>query len=406
MSAPLTMAFLALGSVGAAGGTCSPTTPGGTDAGPIDAPPADPDAALPDAAPPSDDVEGCHGASYLRNPLDTAERGPNPVGARTVQIGVLTAEVWYPAVAGTDRGMPAIRYDLREQLPRTEVGKVPDDDNPWQSCDCHRDLPLDTAHGPYPVIVFVHGTAGFRHQSLSQVTHWASRGFVVIAADHPGLRLGSLLAVVCPGNPTARQNLSRDIDALIDAVRTPSGQLGFLSSHVDSGRVAVAGHSAGGSAAAAATGKPGVRVMISMAGARSAAASPTLEQVLFLSGRADMVVKWDSVNTAYQSSASPKRLVGLAGARHLAFSDLCDTRNAQGQNLLDIATEHDICGAQFAGQLFDCDPTQLDGPTGWSIINDATSFVLESTLQCRGGLPDPGELRDRHPDVDFYEESL
>ena len=43
-------------------------------------------------------------------------------------------------------------------------------------------------------VVFVHGTASFRTQSLTQMTHWASRGFVVLAADHPKIRLKDLLA--------------------------------------------------------------------------------------------------------------------------------------------------------------------------------------------------------------------
>ena len=85
-------------------------------------------------------------------------------------------------------------YDLREHLPKSEQGKISDSKNPWQACSCYRDLPIDEGHGPYPVLVFVHGTAGFRTQSLSQLTHLASRGFVVLAADHPGLMLADILA--------------------------------------------------------------------------------------------------------------------------------------------------------------------------------------------------------------------
>jgi dienelactone hydrolase len=410
-AAPLVLALLALASTGAAGGTCTPSTPGADASPPIDAP-VDPDAAAgpdagagPDAAP-GDEVAGCDGATHLRNPVDTTARGPHPVGARTVQVGDLTAEVWYPALRGSDQQVPPVVYDLRDQLPPTERGKIPDADNPLQTCDCRRDLPIDGSHGPYTVIVFVHGTASFRHQSLSQVTHWASRGFVVIAADHPGLKLGHLLGRLCPGNPTGTQNLSRDLDALIAAVGAATGDLAFLADRVDATRIAVAGHSAGGSAAAAASGKPGVRVVVSLAGGQASAASATLEQSLFLGGRADMIVPWSGVSGAYQSSPSPKRLAGLANAGHLAFSDLCETRNAEDQNLLDIAIEHRICGARLAGRLFDCDPSYLDGPTAAAIINDATSTILETTLQCRSGLPDLSELRTRHPDVDLYEESL
>ena len=135
--------------------------------------------------PPGGDVTGCAGASLLPNPMDFAARGPWAVGSRSVAIGSLTAEVWYPAPPGSDAGTEPARYDIRKQLPASESAKIPDADNPWQTCDCARDLELDAARGPYPVVLFVHGTASFRHQSLHQVTHWASRGFVVVAADHP-----------------------------------------------------------------------------------------------------------------------------------------------------------------------------------------------------------------------------
>ena len=388
----LSLPLLAL-SLGAT--PCNPTPP--PDAGPPDGTPPDGTPPSPDA-PAGDDVAGCDGAVLRRSPIDPAARGPHPVGARTVAVGDLTAEVWYPAVPGSDSG-PALRYDLRVHLPPTERGKIPDDDNPWQTCDCRRDLPLDTAHGPYPVIVFVHGTASFRHQSLSQVIHWASRGFVAIAADHPGLMLGHVLATVCPGNPRGTQNLSRDIDALLAALAAPGGDLAFLAGHVDAARAAVIGHSAGASAAAGATGKPGVRVVGALAGNRVAADAPALAHVLFMGGLSDAVVRWSDVTRAYSTSATPRALIGLGNAGHLAFSDLCDTRNTEGQNLLSIATEHEICGAAFAGLLFDCNDEYLEGPLAAAIIDDATSSVLEPALQCRADLARLDEIRSRHADI-------
>lgn len=82
-------------------------------------------------------------------------------------------------------------------LPDSEQGKIPDDDAPRIVGEAYRDLPIDADFGPYPVIVFVHGTAGYRYTSLPQMTHWASRGFVVLAADHPGLNLQDLLITAC-----------------------------------------------------------------------------------------------------------------------------------------------------------------------------------------------------------------
>ncbi|MEO8554243.1 MAG: hypothetical protein ABI678_29910, partial [Kofleriaceae bacterium] len=237
-------------------------------------------AAPPDIAP-GGELVGCEGAALLASPSDYAARGPWPVGARTATVGGLTTEVWYPATIGSDAGTTPARYDIRAELSPTEAAKISDADNPWQACDCVRELPLDGTHGPYPVILFVHGTASFRHQSLSIVTHWASRGFVVIAADHPGLKLGDLLAQAC-GGTASPQDLGGNLDALIAAVGQPAGDLAFLAGHVDAKRLAVAGHSAGAGAAAAASGKPGVRVVISMAGVATTAAGPELESALYL----------------------------------------------------------------------------------------------------------------------------
>jgi len=349
-------------------------------------------------------LAGCDGATLLPNPSDFAAPGPWPVGVKTVMVNGLLTEIWYPAVPGSDIGKSPERYDIRAELSPSEAAKIPDGDNPWQMCDCTRDLPLDTAHGPYPVVLFVHGTASFRHQSLHITTHWASRGFVVVAADHPGLKLGDMLAQACGGSPPA-QDLSGNLDTLIAALAAPAGDLGFLAGHVDTTRIAVTGHSAGGGAAAAASGKPGVQVVISMAGAASTSASSTLHSTLYMGGSLDSIASFGQVKTAYQGSATPHRLVGVKDAGHLNFSDLCDTKNAAGQDLLTIAKNDGVCGASLAGFLFDCDPSHVAGPTGWSVINYASSAVLEQTLQCQS----PTDLKAHEtadPNVSEYDEDL
>ncbi len=99
----------------------------------------------------------CPAAPAARSCLsrDTSLPGPWPVGARTVTIGGLTVEVWYPAELGSEAEQEKIRYDIRTGLPDAEQGKVPDADNPWQDCECWQDLPLDADHGPYPAVIFV-----------------------------------------------------------------------------------------------------------------------------------------------------------------------------------------------------------------------------------------------------------
>ena len=255
-------------------------------------------------------------------------------------------------------------------------------------------------------MLFVHGTAAFRHQSLPIVTHWASRGFVVVAADHPGLDLGDFLAMACQQPQAGSQDLSGDLDAMIAALAAPAGDLGFLAGHVDAGRIAVAGHSAGAGAAAAASTKPGVQVVLSFAGAEATAASRSLASTLYMGGMSDNIASWNHVKQAWAGSPAPRRLVEIGNAGHLAFSDLCQARNAAGQDLLQIAQAHQVCGAQLAGFLFDCNPDYIDGPSGWEVVDYASSAVLEPVLQCAHGLPDLSQIQSVLPAVVDYEEAL
>lgn len=351
--------------------------------------------------PVSEDVAGCDGATLLANPADPAMRGPWPVGAKTVTVGRLQVEVWYPAAVGSDAGATPLRYDIRKALNPSQRALIPDADNTWQDCDCYADLPIDPDHGPFPVIVFVHGTAAFRHQSVHQTAHWASRGFVVIAADHPGLMLGDLLAQFCPDDPSGAQDLPGDLDAMLAAVAAPAGGLAFLAGKVDASRVGVVGHSAGGSAAANASGKPGVRVVASLAGNAAAKPGGTLERVLFMGGKSDQVVSYGQVSTAWTGSTMPRDLVGITGAGHLVFSDLCDTRNTAGKNLLEVAQQYNLCGAALAGMLFDCDPAYIPAQRGWDITNHATSAVFEPALQCTTTTDAIGSIT-RYGEVDPY----
>ena len=341
-------------------------------------------------------VPGCEeGTRFLQVPEDTSLAGPWPVGARTVTLGGLTVEVWYPAQVGSEAGVEARRYDVRTALPDSEQAKIPDAKNPWQPCDCYPALPIDAEHGPYPAVVFVHGTAGFGSQSLEQVTHWASRGFVVLAANHPGLWLKDLLAQLC-GQPATPQNLAGDLATLVAAIEAPGPELEFLAGRLDSGRIAMAGHSAGGGAIANSGGVAQVLIPMAAGGVKAGAA---LKSTLVLGAQADQVVKYSGQQEGYASSPKPRRLVGIANAGHLTFSSLCSLRNAEGQDFVEIATEFDICGAGFASALFDCKDTYTADAVGWEITNYASSAALEETLHCSSAGDNFAGMQAKYPEV-------
>ena len=340
-----------------------------------------------------EDAPGCDGSVLAVGDVDPV-RGPWPVGARTVSIGRTTASIHYPAAPGSEADATPLRYDIRPALPPSQQRAIPDADNPLQDCACFEDLPLDAARGPFPVVVFIHGTAGWETQSLSQLTHWASRGFVVVSARYPGLFLGDLLSLTCPDEPTGEQDLAGDTDAVLAALAGPTGDLSFLEGAIDASRIGLAGHSAGGNAVAGLGDRPGVRVVVPMASNEPVVG--TDRAVLFLGGLADDVVDWDDTVAAYDATVGPRRLVGLDTAGHLAFADICEFTNDAGQNLIEIAQEHSICGVEFAGALFDCAPAYLAADESAAITNWASTAVLEAALKCSTPVDFEG-LPDAHP---------
>ena len=345
-------------------------------------------------------VEGCSGAVLCEVPADPAERGPWAVGARTVEIAGLTTEIWYPARFGSQKGRNEIVYDIRRLLPISERTKIPAEDNPWQECDCYGNLPLDDQHGPYPLVVFVHGTGGYRMQNLSQMTHWASRGFVVAAADHPGLYLGDMLV----GNMV--YDIESDMDRLLPALKSPAGEIAFLAGYLDPDRIGMAGHSAGGMSIRPFGKFAGVRVLIPMA-YEGTESDPDLESSLIMGAIDDTIAEYSRQVEGYGNSPTPKRLIGISNAGHLVYSDLCGLKNAAGQDLMEIAIEHEVANAELFEQLWDgCEPDQIDPQVGWDITNFATSAVLESVLHCSGADANFADIQSRFPLVTDYREEL
>lgn len=347
----------------------------------------------------SPEREGCAPTvKLLEPPADAAARGPWPVGARVIDLQGLSAEVWYPATVGSETGLATKRYDVRTWLPASEQKKIPDADNPWQESTVFADLPLDGEHGPYPIVVFVHGTAGWRTQSLPIMEHWASRGFVVVAADHPGLYLGDLLSF------QTDRDLDGDLTKILAGVQSASAGLEFLAGHVDVDRIALVGHSAGGGAVQAKGDLPGVRLLIPLAAGGTQAGS-SLESTLVMGGKADAVVAYDKQAQGYDTSPTMKRLVGIEKSGHLFPTDLCHLKNAKGEDLVSIAQKYQIQNAQFASLLFDCPPDEPSAETHRAIVSFATATVLEETLTCdtRVGFTD---LQTRFSEVTDFREAL
>lgn len=306
---------------------------------------------------------GCGSASFLPVPRDRAQRGPWQVGVRTGRAADLVVEVWYPALAQS--GHAPVTYDLRDAMPPAEAAKIPDADNATLACDCFRDLPLDTAHGPYPTVVFLHGAASFRAQSAFLATHWASRGFVVIAPDLPGIGLAALLG----GGASLPTGKALDI---LDALRDADPAFSFVHPSLD-GRVAIVGHSLGAVLATTVADRPEIDVAISLAGV---APPETKASRLALYGEHDAIAPPPADRSAG---------ITIPGAGHLSFTDLCLVGADRG-GALAIAKAHGVAVPPLLERLAldGCRPTDAPFATTAPVIRALTAGVLEERMHCVG----------------------
>jgi len=343
---------------------------------------------------------GCNAAALCAAPDDTSAAGSWTVGARTVKIKDLNVEVWYPAQAAASQAAAPKSYDLRLWLPAKEQNKIPADKVPPQVCDCFADLPLDAERGPYPVVLFAHGTGAFRTQTLSLMTHLASRGFVVLAADHPGLYLADLLQFKFGAKVTT------DLQNILSALRNEAPELAFLKDKVALNHIGLIGHSAGGNAVSSLSGLEGVEFVVPMA-AGGTKAGADLKGSLIMGALNDKVVAYSRQQSGFDQSPSPKRLIGIANAGHLAFSDLCALKNQDGEDIVAVAKRYKIANAGFASGLWDgCAAGQLDPVKARTIVNYTVAAGAEEVLQCLDRTDSFNSLKSRYQEVTEFKEAF
>lgn len=242
--------------------------------------------------------------------FDTRADGPYDAGFRDVRLvkpsandpsqeRVLNAVVWYPTTPG--------------------AGPIDSDSR------AVRDAPLDGSGGPYPVVMFSHGSCGFERQSLFLTPWLATHGFIVMAVPHPGNTLFEFPNCRTPdAQAKSAVERPRDMVFALDWILAAGNDAAspFFGA-VDAAHVAMTGHSFGGLTTYLTTAiDDRFTVAVPMApatGPRSALTIPSLT----LYGEIDSVVSNPGVFAAYERSSAPKRLVGIEDAGHYAFSDGC-----------------------------------------------------------------------------------
>lgn len=346
-------------------------------------------------------------------PDDPGTRGPWPVGVRTAMLplggGQVPVEIWYPAEPGSEDGQNKYVFDFIKALPPEAQEDVPSSDKPVPVyCDCYRDLPIDAAHGPYPVSIFVHNIGAFRTESAGLMEHWASRGFVVAAIDHPYLILQDVLAVASLGacsssgvtEDTSRQ---RDIGALLGVLRAPTAGFSFLDGAVDASQVAVSGHSDGARYAASASGLEGVRLVMLWNNAVTVTRHGDLEAIAYFAGGEDRSSggAYATVEAKFLDTAPPALFVGTNDTGNLSMTELCSATNSFGRDGMDIAQRYDLCGIDytFLAAGWDCNSDYLDQPAANAVFNLATTAALEQFLKGKTSESAWARFRAEHGEV-------
>jgi predicted dienelactone hydrolase len=261
-------------------------------------------------------------------PADLAGPGPYAVGVVTRALPEGNpVEVWYPADESARGG--TVAYTVRSFLPPAVAALVPDTVDDTRSIDATRDAP-PAADGPFPVVLFSHGSTSFRLQSSVLAQHLASWGIVTASTDHPSR---DLLDVI--GGTAEGQRPSIDDFRSLRAYLTTLGDDEVLGGALDNDRVALGGHSAGGGTIVQMAGDEGILGYVSYASGLGDEA-PDVPS-LFMAGELDMIVDpVERTAAAFERAPSPSWLWSFADAGHLAFSDLCAV-GSEGATLIDLA---------------------------------------------------------------------
>ena len=274
---------------------------------------------------------------------DPSTWGPFPVGVQTWRLQddargddlprPIVTEVWYPASEDAREG-EGVSYRLEDILRPDALALVQGELDVELQTDAVRDAPVRLSDGPYPVILFSHGSGGIRAQSTYLTVFLASHGYVVLSADHDGNTLSDLLVDGDQRQESLLQSFQdrpRDLDFLVDHLRSlPESDP--IREAIDLDRMGVAGHSFGALTS--------IRWMGLGADVRAvvAQAPPSIDLVwlgmsktlgdldvplMLHVGALDETTTPEDADTIWREASAPRSRMTLASGGHFTFSDMC-----------------------------------------------------------------------------------
>ncbi len=262
------------------------------------------------------------GSSCPIGPPD--QLGPHAVGRTTFTVvdpdrddRSLLVDVWYPAV--DDGVTPYSLYDLLVASIESDVAL----DNP------------PAAQGEFPLLVFSHGNAGIRFQSIFVQEHLASQGFIVAAPDHSGNTAAD--AILPNPQPFTAKDRPLDISLVIDEMLAiDADPADPLYGRIDEDRIGVFGHSFGGFTTLAMVsgfqdvpGDERVLAILPIAPAVGGLPAELLAAVdvptFVLGGTLDQTtpIEPNSRRAFEETSGFPRFRADIVGAGHNSFTEIC-----------------------------------------------------------------------------------
>jgi fermentation-respiration switch protein FrsA (DUF1100 family) len=196
-----------------------------------------------------------------------------------------------------------------------------------------------SAEGPFPLVLFAHGSQSYRNQSTFLTAHLASWGFVVASVDYLERGLRGFLGER-PDPPMDDAELTRMVVTLLESENQTEGSL--LEGIVATETVAITGHSAGGGTSIRFGGDPEVVTYIPLSAGISSDPDRMTDlpdkPSLWLTGKTDGIVDPARTIAAFDASSAPTRLVLIDDMGHLGPSDIC-TIGESGGGVIALALE-------------------------------------------------------------------
>ncbi len=333
--------------------------------------------------------------------------GPYRVGRQTFayvdferENRLLVMDAWYPVDAADVGDEPLSFYDLVFTTLDSEVAL---------------NAPPVSSDGPFPLVVFSHGSQGIRFQSFFLTEALASHGFIVVAPDHQGNTAQDLVFDTLQPFEANVVNRPIDIGFTIDRMleRNADADDAFAG-RIDEQRIGAMGHSFGGyTALAAASGIDGVAAdtrlvaLAPFAPASSILTDAQLQAItvptLILGGTADITTPVDDQSTRpFALLSSPERTqIDLIDAGHQSFTNICVFTDT----LLDAGIDEDFVAFLLGNAAEGCAPElmpieQAHALTNLYIVSFMKTFVAGDTRYARYLTPTFTE--GKHLPADVY----